>query len=89
MFTSENFTEFMSAFIASRNSFLKNVQCSLLEGMSFDLIADNTPKPHRGQYSWQVINGRTDYLREYHCFPLAIKKWLSDWSKLDADPEIA
>lgn len=69
VFTSDNFTEFMYSFIASRNSVLKNDRCFLRDGMSFELIPDNTPKLRRGQYSWQLINGRTDYLREHHCFP--------------------
>ena len=89
VFRAENFSEFMSAFIGSRNSVLKNDRCFLRDGMSFELIPDNTPKLRRGQYSWQFINGRTDHLREHHCFPPAIKKRLSDWPEIDADPDMA
>ncbi len=54
VFTSENFTEFMYAFIASGNSVLKNDRCFLKEGLSFELIPDNTPKLRRGS-----IRGRS------------------------------
>ncbi|WP_406547394.1 hypothetical protein [Succinimonas sp.] len=87
VFRTENFSELMSAFVASGNR-VKSDQCALRKGIAFDLIADNRPKLHRGQYSWQVINGRRDYLQEHRCFPPSIKKWLSDWPKIDADPDM-
>ena len=91
VFRAENFSEFISCFLASGNSVPKNDMCFGEDGFSFDfdLREDKRPELHRGQYSLLVINGRRDYLQVHHCFPPSIKKWLSDWSKLDTDPEIA